>query len=199
MKKGNTKERLIMAALDLFSVKGYEGTSVEEIARAVGIKAPTMYKYLKSKEELLLILIDQSEKEYDNGMKQNLQVAYEINSGSELKNYAMKLIEFTINNDMAVKMRRLLTIEQYRNEQFAESATRHHVKTIQSIFADIFRKMMDKGLMIQGDANIYALEFAAPVTLMIQMSDRQPEKKTQALETINRHFDVFIERYCINK
>ena len=199
MKKGNTKERLIMAALDLFSVKGYEGTSVEEIARAVGIKAPTMYKYLKSKEELLLILIDQSEKEYDNGMKQNLQVAYEINSGSELKNYAMKLIEFTINNDMAVKMRRLLTIEQYRNEQFAESATRHHVKTIQSIFADIFRKMMDKGLMIHGDANIYALEFAAPVTLMIQMSDRQPEKKIQALETINRHFDVFIERYCINK
>lgn len=136
---------------------------------------------------------------YDNGMKQNLQVAYEINSGSDLKNYAMKLIEFTINNDMAVKMRRLLTIEQYRNEQFAESATRHHVKTIQSIFADIFRKMMDKGLMIQGDANIYALEFAAPVTLMIQMSDRQPEKKIQALETINRHFDVFIERYCINK
>ena len=199
MKKGNTKERLIMAALDLFSVKGYEGTSVEEIARAVGIKAPTMYKYLKSKEELLQILIDQSEKEYDNGMKQNLQVAYEINSGSDLKNYAMKLIEFTINNDMAVKMRRLLTIEQYRNEQFAESATRHHVKTIQSIFADIFRKMMDKGLMIQGDANIYALEFAAPVTLMIQMSDRQPEKKIQALETINRHFDVFIERYCINK
>lgn len=62
MKKGNTKERLIMAALDLFSVKGYEGTSVEEIARAVGIKAPTMYKYLKSKEELLQILIDQSEK-----------------------------------------------------------------------------------------------------------------------------------------
>lgn len=199
MKKGNTKERLIMAALDLFSVKGYEGTSVEEIARAVGIKAPTMYKYQKSKEELLQILIDQSEKEYDNGMKQNLQVAYEINSGSDLKNYAMKLIEFTINNDMAVKMRRLLTIEQYRNEQFAESATRHHVKTIQSIFSDIFRKMMDKGLMIQGDANIYALEFAAPVTLMIQMSDRQPEKKIQALETINRHFDVFIERYCINK
>lgn len=47
MKKGNTKERLIMAAPDLFSVKGYEGTSVEEIARAVGIKAPTMYKIPK--------------------------------------------------------------------------------------------------------------------------------------------------------
>ena len=87
----------------------------------------------------------------------------------------------------------------FADEMFAESATRHHVEMIQSIFAEIFRKMMDNGLMIKGDADIIALEFAAPVTLMIQMSDRQPEKKAQAIETINRHFDMFIERYCIEK
>ena len=57
MRKGNTKERLIMAALELFSVKGYEGTSVEEIAKAVGIKAPTIYKYLPGKEALLQSLV----------------------------------------------------------------------------------------------------------------------------------------------
>lgn len=188
-----------MAALELFSVKGYEGTSVEEIATYVGIKAPTMYKHLKSKEELLQILVDRSEEEYDRGRKQAMQGADEIRSGADLKAYAMRFVSFTINHEMAIKMRRLLMIEQYRNERLAESATRHHVETIQDIFARIFRKMMDHGLMIQGDADIYALEFAAPVTLMIQMSDRQPEKKPQALETINRHFDTFIERYCINK
>ncbi|MBO6307858.1 MAG: TetR/AcrR family transcriptional regulator [Oribacterium sp.] len=199
MKKGNTKERLIMAALDLFSVKGYEGTSVEEIAKAVGIKAPTIYKYLPGKEALLQALVEKADEEYGNGMAQGMEGAENICSGRDLKEFALRSLEFTINNEMAVKMRRLLTIEQYRNEQFAESATRYHVETIQSIFAEIFRKMMDKGLMIQGDADIYALEFAAPVTLMIQMSDRQPEKKAQALDKINRHFDVFIERYCINK
>ena len=99
---------------------------------------------------------------------------------------------------MSIKMRKLHMIEQYRNERFAESATRHHVETIQGLFARIFRKMMENGMMIQGDADIIALEFAAPVTLMIQMSDRQPDRKAEALETISRHFDVFIERYCIN-
>ncbi len=57
--------------------------------------------------------------------------------------------------------------------------------------------MMDKGLMIKGDADIIALEFAAPVTLMIQMADREPHRKEEALETISRHFDMFIERYII--
>ena len=43
MRITNTKERLILAAIELFSTKGYEGTSVEEIAKAVGIKAPSIY------------------------------------------------------------------------------------------------------------------------------------------------------------
>ena len=188
-----------MAALELFSVKGYGGTSVEEIARQVGIKAPTMYKYLNSKAELLQILVDKSEEEYENGMRLNMQGADEIHSGKDLKDFALRPIMFTLNNEMAVKMRRLMTIEQYRNEMFAESATRHHIETIREKYAEIFRNMMDYGLMIKGDPDIIALEFTAPVTLLIQMSDRQPEKKEEALNTISRHFDSFVERYCIEK
>ncbi|MBQ8984138.1 MAG: TetR/AcrR family transcriptional regulator [Lachnospiraceae bacterium] len=198
MRTTDTKERLVYAALDLFSEKGYEGTSVDEIAKVVGIKAPSIYDHYKGKEELLQVLVDRSEEEYDNGMKQNMQAAEEICSGKDLKAFAMRMVKFTINNEMSIKMRKFLMIEQYRNARFAESTTRHHVETIKDIFAQVFRKMMDKGLMIQGDADIIALEFAAPVTLMIQMSDRQPEKKIEALEIVSRHFDIFIERYCIN-
>ena len=197
MKKGNTKERLLAAALDLFSVKGYEGTTVEEIARDAGIKAPTMYKYLSGKEELLRLLVEKSEAEYDSGMRQNMPNAGRIRSGSDLKEYAMRLVEFTLNNEMAVKMRRLLMIEQYRSESFAESATRHHITQMRSAFSAVFAELVDKGIMIKGDPDMVALEFTAPVTLMIQMSDRQPEKKPEALDTIERHFDVFIERYFV--
>ncbi|MCR5214819.1 MAG: hypothetical protein K6E10_10430 [Eubacterium sp.] len=106
-------------------------------------------------------------------------------------------MEFTINHEMAVKMRRLLAIEQFRNETFAESTTRHSVETIRAMFAKIFSNMIDKGLMEKGDVDIIALEYAAPVTLMIQMCNRQPQRKDEAIETISRHFDMFIERYCI--
>ena len=96
-------------------------------------------------------------------------------------------------------MRRLMMLEQYRSESFAESATRHQVTQIRSIFTGIFENLMDKGVMIKGDADIIALVFMAPVTLMIQMCDRQPEKKAEAIETISRHFDMFTERYFVNR
>ena len=53
MARTNAKEPLIRAARDLFSVKGYDGTSVDEISESIGIKGPTIYKYFKNKEDLL--------------------------------------------------------------------------------------------------------------------------------------------------
>ncbi|MFB5760741.1 TetR/AcrR family transcriptional regulator [Paenibacillus medicaginis] len=48
-----TSEDIIQAALSLFSEKGYEATSVDEIARQSGMVKASFYKYFKSKEELL--------------------------------------------------------------------------------------------------------------------------------------------------
>jgi len=40
----STKEKILDAALTLFAKNGYDGTSVEQIANIVGIKAPSLYK-----------------------------------------------------------------------------------------------------------------------------------------------------------
>ena len=49
----STKERIVDEALTLFSIKGYKGTSVKQIANAVGIKDSSLYKHFKSKQEIL--------------------------------------------------------------------------------------------------------------------------------------------------
>jgi AcrR family transcriptional regulator len=48
----STPARLIRAAIELFGRRGFEATSTREIARAVGIKAPSVYNHFNSKEEL---------------------------------------------------------------------------------------------------------------------------------------------------
>ena len=197
MARTNAKEPLIRAARDLFSVKGYDGTAVDEIAEAVGIKGPTIYKYFKSKEDLLKAVIDSSEEEYARGMGLIEDLSDKIGSGEELKAYVMKTIEFTIKNDTAKKMRRLITMEQFRNATLAKQATWHQLTYLLDIYAAVFRKMMEKGQMIKGDADIIALEFAAPITIMLQLTDREPRKKKEALQTIKKHLDVFWERYGI--
>ncbi len=53
-KKQETINRIINAALCLFSEKGYEATTVAEITEAAGVAKGTFFNYFKAKEELLI-------------------------------------------------------------------------------------------------------------------------------------------------
>ena len=61
----STKEKILETALTLFAKNGYDGTSVEQIAQDVGIKAPSLYKHFKGKEDILNALIDIAEARYE--------------------------------------------------------------------------------------------------------------------------------------
>ncbi|MCD2246809.1 TetR/AcrR family transcriptional regulator [Listeria marthii] len=55
-----TKKRVKEAALTLFAEKGYDGTALSEIAKAVGIKTPSLYAHFPSKEALFLEIYQDS-------------------------------------------------------------------------------------------------------------------------------------------
>ena len=59
-----TKERILREALRLFSQKGYDAVSVEQIADAVGIKAPSLYKHYKSKQDIFDAIFEETAKRY---------------------------------------------------------------------------------------------------------------------------------------
>ena len=52
MKQEDTKQKILDKALELFSSRGYDAVSVGEIAQAVGIKAPSLYNHLPSKQAI---------------------------------------------------------------------------------------------------------------------------------------------------
>lgn len=53
----NVRQRLLDAALVLFSTKGYAATSVRELVEAAGVTKPVLYYYFKNKEGLYLALM----------------------------------------------------------------------------------------------------------------------------------------------
>lgn len=55
---GNVRQRLLDAALQLFSTKGYAATSVRELVEAAGVTKPVLYYYFKNKEGLYLALME---------------------------------------------------------------------------------------------------------------------------------------------
>lgn len=56
--KPSTRERLVDAARELFLVKGYEATGVSEILKAAGVNSGSLYYFFKTKEELLLAVLE---------------------------------------------------------------------------------------------------------------------------------------------
>ncbi|MES5821407.1 TetR family transcriptional regulator [Streptomyces sp. RG80] len=53
-KKQRTREALLRAALELFTTRGYEGTTVDDIAEAVEVSQRTFFRYFANKEEAAL-------------------------------------------------------------------------------------------------------------------------------------------------
>ncbi len=52
----NTRERILDAALDLFIEKGFDGTSLREIAERLGVTKAALYYHFESKDDILLAL-----------------------------------------------------------------------------------------------------------------------------------------------
>ena len=48
----DTKERILAAALELFSKNGYAGTNIRELTASLGLVKSAMYKHFESKEDI---------------------------------------------------------------------------------------------------------------------------------------------------
>ena len=63
--EGTMRERIREVALELFTERGYDGTSVREIAEQLGVSKAALYYHFKSKEAILLDLMDELKRTLD--------------------------------------------------------------------------------------------------------------------------------------
>ena len=191
----STKDKILDAALTLFAENGYNGTSVEQIAKAVGIKAPSLYKHYKSKEDILNALVDSAEARYEEMFGSERNIGKIPESREEFIEMTMGRISFTMRDPIIRKTRMFLVQEQFRNQRTSEVTTRHQLDGIQRMYAKILKGMMDKGLVKQDDPELLSAELTAPVVLQIARADRQPQCEKDALECIERHLRHFCDVY----
>lgn len=58
-RRGDTRERIQVVALERFTANGYDQTSLREIAEDLGVTKAALYHHFKSKEEILDSLLSQ--------------------------------------------------------------------------------------------------------------------------------------------
>ncbi len=191
----STKERLLEAALDLFSKKGYSATSVDEIAESIGIKGPNIYKYFKGKEALLYAITDYSVSKYKEKMSMNMDISKLVHNKEELRDFSLDQIKYTLTNNDVIRLRKMYTIEQFRDERMRSMMTKQQYGAIMDIYIKIFTELIASGQIKGGEPEILALEYVAPTSLLIQLCDRDPSRMDEVLDMITRHIDFFIEKH----
>lgn len=191
----DTKERILSKALELFSQKGYEGTNINELMESVGLVKSAMYRHFDSKEEIWNALLDRLIAYYEDRFGSPERLPSVPDSPEELLAMTMRMVNFTVHDKTVVMTRKLLTIEQFRDERARKLATKHFLTGLTEMFTPVFSGMMDKGLLRRDDPELLAFSYTAPVSVLIHLCDREPEKTDDALARIEAFVRLFIKTY----
>lgn len=203
MEKGNTKQEILETALDLFSVQGYEATSVSQIADAVGIRKASLYSHFASKQEILDVLVRETLEEYNRHSifaqanwedpsftkdKQNL-------SSDEILRMVLGQIRYILHDPRIRRSRKMLTIEQFQNPKLSELQTKQNYTDVMRYFTGLVRFLIRQGKLTADAPEILAAQFCLPVSVWINLCDREPEREPEVMKQVERHVCHFFRIY----
>lgn len=199
-----TKEKILKEALNLFAEKGYNAVYVGEIADAVGIKAPSLYKHYKSKQDIFNAILEEMKNRYDqqalglnmngNNAEADTNLFSEV-SEDKLVQMGLGLFSYFLHDEYASKFRKMLTVEQFWNPELSQLYQKQYVDDPLSYQGAMFSLLSANDFMIGENSDIMALHFYAPIYMLLTVCDRQPEREAEILQQIERHIRQFNRLY----
>ena len=203
MERRNTKQEILDAALELFSVKGFEATSLSTIADTVGIRKASLYSHFENKQAILDALVKDVLEQY---------AAHSIFAGAAPETPAGEDVEHALTPDAAAQMiqgqiryilhdphiskaRKMLVIEQFQNPQLAKLQTKQNYTDVLQYFTGLMKHLTRQGVLREDEPEIMAAQFCLPISVWISLCDREPEREPEAMELIEKHIRQFFKVY----
>lgn len=192
MKQEDTKQRILSESLRLFSENGYDAVSVVEIASAVGIKAPSLYKHYKSKRDIFdSILKKMSEADgfyADENDMPNVDDEYNNVSLESIKTFSVAMFKHWTDDEFAARFRRMLSLERFKNSEMAEL----YKSYISSGPLDYMKEVFAGMNYSESDAGQLALSFYGPMFMLYTVYD-ESENRKEIVTQAEMHINVFID------
>lgn len=194
----NTKQEILNVSLDLFSIYGYEATSMSKIANTIGIRKASLYSHFESKQAILNEIIDEILEYYD---KKSIFVNTDWNTVDvpenvdEIVKKIQEQIQFILHDPYISKARKMLVIEQFNNPILSKLQTKQNYIDVLNYFTEFIQLLIQKDILIEEDATIMASQFCLPITVWINLCDREPERENEVMERIQKHIEQFFKVY----
>ena len=204
----NTKELILEEALKQFSKKGYDGTSMSDIAAPLGISKAALYKHFASKQQIFDRIIVESEEKYKDffeklsvhlGNGKNVELnkkdvdVYTGISAEVLSENVLTFVRFSMTDEYSKQVRQMMTISQFQSKELGEMYTKRYVDAMLGYDEKLFEQLIKTGVIKKGDPKVLAAMFYAPVTMYMGIWDREPNRAKECEKAIKNHVEQFFQ------
>ena len=203
MERGNTKQEILNAALDLFSVQGFEATSISQIANAVGIRKASLYSHFENKQAILVAIVKEVLERYAEHSIFALanwdDPDFTKDKQDMTPDAAVQMIQgqlrYILHDPAISRARKMLTIEQFQNADLAKLQTRQNYEDVLRYFTGLVGFLIRQGVLTEDDPEIMAAQLCLPITVWLGLCDREPEREPEVMALVARHIQQFFKLY----
>lgn len=182
-----TKEKILFQALDLFSKYGYSDVTMKNVADKVGIKAPSIYKHFKSKEEIFYTILENAIVRLDERIHDvdDYKIVKNGKLSLNLEKLAIDIFKYLLHDEYVSRVRKMISIEMYKNPEAMK------------IYVDKFiEKPMIKqeelinyfGLCGYDDVKVLSTIFYSPILLAVKLHDSNPDSEEELIDLLKNTY-----------
>ena len=203
MERGNTKQEILEASLELFSVQGFEATSISQIASAVGIRKASLYSHFENKQAILDALVKDVLEQY---------VEHSIFAKADWDQYddtedkpaltpdaaaqmILGQVRYILHDPHISRARKMLAIEQFQNPELAKLQTKQNYSDVMHYFTGLVKYLIRHDVLTEDDPAIMAAQLCLPISTWINLCDREPDREAEVMDLISRHIQQFFKVY----
>ena len=188
-----TKEKILLTSLKLFAQDGYEAVSISKISGELGMAKSALYKHYKNKRDIFDSIINRmDELDYERAREYNMPdgnmdeiiKGYREISIDKIRIYTEAQFKHWTEEEFSSLFRRMLTLEQYRNQEMADLYQKYLVSGPIDYMTHLFAGIIEK----KEEAKQLAIEFYGPIFLMYSLYDNKREGDDLA-KMLRKHVD----------
>ena len=200
MDRGNTKQEILDASLELFSIQGFEATSISQIANAVGIRKASLYSHFESKQAILDAIVKDVLDQY---AQHSIFARTDWENPAETKVWTPEAatqmiqgqIRYILHDPHISKARKMLVLEQFQNPELANLLTKQNYTDVMQYFTGYLKHLIRQGVLAEDDSEIMAAQFCLPISVWLGLCDREPEREPEVMALVARHIQQFFKLY----
>ena len=89
----------------------------------------------------------------------------------------------------------MLVIEQFQNPELAKLQTKQNYSDVLGYFTGLIGQLIRHGVLAEDDHEIMAAQLCLPISVWINLCDREPEREQEVMELVEKHIRQLFKRY----